>query len=57
MLSGRLDAAFCGRTAAYLDCVHIHCDPPDKGTPARKPGSQSFRSTAFEGHDSGVANE
>jgi hypothetical protein len=27
-----------------------------KGTPARKPGSQSHRSKAFIGHDSGVAN-
>ena len=28
-------------------CVSIQCDPDDKGTPVRKPGSQSFRSTAF----------
>jgi len=29
--------------------------PLFKGTPARKPGSQSHRSTALQGHDGGVA--
>jgi hypothetical protein len=34
---------------AALDCQQI------QGTPARKAGSQSLRSTASQGHDSGVA--
>lgn len=32
-----------------MRCINV------EGTPERKPGSQSFRSTSFAGHDSGVA--